>query len=1696
MGRKSSNRTPASSAAAAAANTTTPTFTSFAAATAHVLGAYPGSNLSSVSAAVPTSHEPSQWDTDALQLLKKLSKRDKTTKLRALSDLTTHLESLTEIAPGVGSDFVNAWGPAFRASVLDDDSPAVRTALLTLMGQVVAKFRRLIQHIFPSVLPVWLAARGDVTPSVVEVAVATLAEALPTPSHRTKVVDRYGDDLRAYCVDLLERLAAGVEAERFLPKARHVTAVLTWLVTAAGSSAAVAPVIDNSSNPLMFLARGPKQKKKGESDVQAASGLREACQLAVSMLEHMSLGEEADNLRALKFGELALLGVRKNELIAWDLVLVLLRDGWHTAFPNDFKNLGDTVSDAVTATFPIGLSAILPFFDALPPRMDKSAALAERILSRMKNSLHPRDQGDTKGNQQANVAYVLSALPTYIECASFAQSKGSSRWFEGKGATDLEQYSSVIVASHIMPTLQHFVCGQLPPVPKLQSSASTTNARRRTPSNRNSGVADDLSLAIARSLQGMEKDQLITAFQVVAKSFVDSLNGRNAEAVIRRYLLLLDNMNESVFPSALATAVVQELITGPVDQSREVQLEALSSTLSNGASCSILSDFVAATGRTQQDLVSELLGYIKRILTNLEVQVEVRNDKADTVVRQVGEVYSWIYWTAGHGEQGTILDQIMNDMESSLGGKAWMHFVGEMLRAHKRRRQLSAFFQWNAICGDRLEQAVLDAADDMRKEKGSHAFSLVTAASDPQGGADIPLSVLRRVAEIVAEQILAQDIFEGDDLLISLLRSPVLYLETEEAFHTLLAVAILRAADNDVVYSEMLSQLGRLPSQKIVDHVLRTLTVISEHHASSQNDEDNVTYNRARITARLLSDISAQIGPESVTLCEQVLSWSIVPFTNELLRLVPMPSIFGDGESIDFRHDRFLEACEQVGEATQNGDVEAPMHMFLKTLSASVRGELARLASDKILSGSSGSLCRLLRAICSTRATDISDWGPSAEGISRSIFALFPRSGQTSPETFARVPDVVRLCVTESHGVYLESFQELIEESVKIVRRDPLSTNSLVALDILTASLAVNSQLPDDERFEPEEKPSWLVEGATLALLAVRRCFERSMSASQKEIESLETHSAVFFAGTIRGVGIEEVTQDDLRFWALRTKDLLRSFVEDIMTEEGTTLTADKRLASLSILGSVLVEVSESVQVARSDMIDEICHYGAWAGVCMLPTAENACRGGENTGSSLMRAGSRSSSDLIVKAAEKGVLLSADGSVPLEIERVYSLAPLLSSHASSTRKAILALLAYAAAVDLPEKVANAFPKDGFADEAKEVRFVTNLIPAPLRLALEWPGAPDMIDPKESDEFASRELGYFLAWRLFLDLIRADDTVRSSALLDDVQGDVSFRRVGITFLRSEPELYSRFFNKCVEVVVDGNTPEQVAAGAAAAEALQVEERAAQGVQLVEQQEAQEEKEELGEVEQSKLASGSEMEKEVGKAAGIAFARALQRLPALSRQHVTDRLDRGTALRVESFVRRKISPLLIAAEIRKVKEWGAFGGGGSSSKAGASSASAEADGEMDMDGEGELHARGSVAGREVWATYTFSDVTLEIGMRLPDAFPLNIVEVEARSRIGMSEARWRKTLLGMTTLLRAKDGTLAEAVELWRRNLDKTFQGAEECPICFSVLHLMTATLPRMQCRTCKNLFHSECLCKWFTKSNNSACPLCRSAFSTF
>lgn len=51
--------------------------------------------------------------------------------------------------------------------------------------------------------------------------------------------------------------------------------------------------------------------------------------------------------------------------------------------------------------------------------------------------------------------------------------------------------------------------------------------------------------------------------------------------------------------------------------------------------------------------------------------------------------------------------------------------------------------------------------------------------------------------------------------------------------------------------------------------------------------------------------------------------------------------------------------------------------------------------------------------------------------------------------------------------------------------------------------------------------------------------------------------------------------------------------------------------------------------------------------------------------------------------------------------------------------------------------------------------------------------------------------------------------------------------------------------------------------------------------------------------------------------------------------------------------------------------------------------------------------------------------------------------------------------------SRNSSITDGLMLWKRNVDQHFEGVEECPICYSVVHAVTSAMPKLQCRVCKH-----------------------------
>ncbi|KAL6967782.1 RING-type E3 ubiquitin transferase [Sarracenia purpurea var. burkii] len=203
------------------------------------------------------------------------------------------------------------------------------------------------------------------------------------------------------------------------------------------------------------------------------------------------------------------------------------------------------------------------------------------------------------------------------------------------------------------------------------------------------------------------------------------------------------------------------------------------------------------------------------------------------------------------------------------------------------------------------------------------------------------------------------------------------------------------------------------------------------------------------------------------------------------------------------------------------------------------------------------------------------------------------------------------------------------------------------------------------------------------------------------------------------------------------------------------------------------------------------------------------------------------------------------------------------------------------------------------------------------------------------------------------------------------------------------------------------------------------------------------------------------------AGAIFGLMLCILPAYVRGWFSDIRDRSTSSAIESFTKAWCSPPLIRNELSQIKK--------------ASFA------------DENFSVSVSKSANEVVATYTKDETGMDLVIRLPASYPLRAVDVDCPRSLGISEVKQRKWLMSMVSFVRNQNGALAEAIQIWKSNFDKEFEGVEECPICYSVIHTANHSLPRLACKTCKHKFHSACLYKWFSTSHKSTCPLCQSPF---
>ena len=218
--------------------------------------------------------------------------------------------------------------------------------------------------------------------------------------------------------------------------------------------------------------------------------------------------------------------------------------------------------------------------------------------------------------------------------------------------------------------------------------------------------------------------------------------------------------------------------------------------------------------------------------------------------------------------------------------------------------------------------------------------------------------------------------------------------------------------------------------------------------------------------------------------------------------------------------------------------------------------------------------------------------------------------------------------------------------------------------------------------------------------------------------------------------------------------------------------------------------------------------------------------------------------------------------------------------------------------------------------------------------------------------------------------------------------------------------------------------------------------------------------------------------------------LKYTPDLAKTWFLSLKSKQTTLAITTWTEKYFSPSLISEAKDVASKW--------------------ADEQEASDDEKKLLVRVSKNSPSIAVGYEIDEMMMSIAMILPNSYPLERVEVKGVNRVAVKEATWNgwlRTIQGATMfnvsshslptalalLTYPQNGTVADGLSVFKKNIVAALKGQTECSICYSIIS-SDKRMPDKRCQTCKNLFHANCLFKWFASSNASTCPMCRQPFN--
>ncbi|KAF2204969.1 hypothetical protein GQ43DRAFT_363503 [Delitschia confertaspora ATCC 74209] len=158
--------------------------------------------------------------------------------------------------------------------------------------------------------------------------------------------------------------------------------------------------------------------------------------------------------------------------------------------------------------------------------------------------------------------------------------------------------------------------------------------------------------------------------------------------------------------------------------------------------------------------------------------------------------------------------------------------------------------------------------------------------------------------------------------------------------------------------------------------------------------------------------------------------------------------------------------------------------------------------------------------------------------------------------------------------------------------------------------------------------------------------------------------------------------------------------------------------------------------------------------------------------------------------------------------------------------------------------------------------------------------------------------------------------------------------------------------------------------------------------------------------------------------------LRHIPSLTKSWWIDCKSRPVVVSLEGWTEKYISPPVISAALETVSTW--------------------AKSQEVSDPDSPFTIKISPRARELTASYIVDDQTMTMRISLPPSFPLSNALVEGLSRVAVDEKKWQSWLRISQGAITFANGNLVDGLTTFKRNVEGALKGQTECAICYSIV----------------------------------------------